>query len=308
MPADGASISPRTWRHQIWWVGVIGVLLLAAVAYFLKPVVGPPRDLSLTGDATRGNYLILLSGCASCHTKHGSGPAGGQDLAGGDPIRTVFGTFYPPNITPDRQTGIGNWTIAQFSDALSNGDGPHGNLYPVFPYNDLTLMSDQEVADLYAAIMATAPVSNVGPPNNVSFPFNIRLLISAWKNLFFAPRRFQADAAHSARWNRGSYLANGLAHCVACHSPSNVLGAVERGQEFTGNPAGGTGGKAPPLTPAALLQDGYDLGGLAQTLKTGQTPDAGRVGDEMALVITDETSRWTDADREAVGAYLLDLD
>ena len=307
MPAEDATIPSRGWRKRTWWIVAIGVLLLCVAVYFLKPVVGPPRDLTLAGDIARGNYLMVLSGCASCHTvhtSHGEGPS----LAGGDPIKTVFGTFYPPNITPDKGTGIGDWTIAQLSEAISNGNGPHGNLYPVFPYSDLTLMSDQEVADLYAALMAVPPLPRASPSNDVTFPFNIRLLVSGWKNLFFSPHRFKPDAVHSERWNRGNYLANGLSHCVACHSPSNILGAVERGKEFTGNPVGGTGGKAPSLTTAALIQDGYDLAGLAQTLKTGKTPNAGQVGDEMALVITDETSLWTDADREAVAAYLLGLE
>jgi len=305
MPADVAPGSSRGWRRWGWWIAG-GVLLLGIAVYFLKPVAGPPRDLTLVGDAGRGNYLILLSGCASCHTEHNSGTEGAP-LAGGDPLKTAFGTFYPPNITSDKGTGIGSWSIAQFSDALSNGNGPLGNLYPVFPYNDLTLMSDQDVADLYAAIMATQPVSHVAPPNDVRFPLNIRLLVSGWKNLFFSPHRYRADPTRSARWNRGNFLANGLTHCVACHSPSNALGAVRRGRELTGNPAGGTGGKAPALTPAALAQDGYDLASLAETLKTGRTPNAGQVGNEMSLVISDETSRWIDADREAVAAYLLGL-
>ena len=196
--------------------------------------------------------------------------------------------------------------MAQFSDAVSNGDSPHGNLYPVFPYNDLTMMSDQDLVDLYAAIMATPPVSS-RRSNQVVFPLNFRPLVSGWKNLFFSPHRFQPNPDHSDQWNRGAYLANGLAHCVACHSPTNALGAVVHGQEFTGNP-GGTGGKAPPLTPLALVQDGYDVDTLAQTLKTGLTPNAGRVGKEMKLVITDETSQWTEADRQAVATYLLNID
>ncbi|MGV8956078.1 MAG: c-type cytochrome [Cypionkella sp.] len=294
-------------RRQIWWLaGLVAVIGIGVPAFLLKPVQGPHRDLTLVGDVTRGKYDILLSGCASCHTAHTSEAAG--YLAGGDPLDTPFGTFYPPNITPDKQTGIGNWTLAQFSDALSNGDSPHGNLYPVFPYNDLTLMSDQEVVDLYAAIMAAAPITHEAPAHEIPFPFNVRLLVSAWKNLFFDPHRYRNDPAHSAAWNRGAYLANGPTHCVACHSPINVLGAVKRGEAFTGNSAGGTGGKAPPLTPLALVQDGFDVDTLAETLRTRVTPNAGRVGDEMALVIDDETSSWTEADRRAVATYLLDID
>ena len=139
----------------------------------------------------------------------------------------------------------------------------------------------------------------------MNFPFNIRLLVSGWKNLFFSPHRYQNDPAHSAAWNRGAYLATGLAHCVACHSPSNALGAVEAGRQFAGNPAGGTGGKAPSILPSALVADGYDAEGLVHMLKTGLTPNAGKVGREMGLVISDETSHWTDTDLEAMATYLL---
>lgn len=299
--------SRRAPRYQIWWgAGVLLVIGIGLGAFLLKPVEGPPRNLALVGDVERGNYQILLSGCASCHTAHTSEPAG--YLAGGDPLDTPFGTFYPPNITPDKQTGIGDWTLAQFSDALSNGDSSHGNLYPVFPYNDLTLMGDQAVVDLYAAIMAAPPIAHRAPAHEVSFPFNIRLLVSAWKNLFFSPHRYADDPDHSPMWNRGAYLANGPAHCVACHSPINALGAVEHGRAFTGNPSGGTGGKAPPLTPLSLAQNGFDVDTLALTLKSGLTPNAGRVGKEMGQVIADETSRWTADDRRAIAAYLLDID
>lgn len=304
MPDDFTLARWRGQARRLWWIGGLAVIVLVVGIYFLKPVVGPPRDLTLTGDVSSGNYLILLSGCAACHTEHKPGMSGAR-LAGGDPIKTGFGTFYPPNITPDKETGIGSWTLGQFSDALSNGVGPMGNLYPVFPYNDLSLMSDQEVADLYAAIMASPAVARRAPPNEVIFPFNIRLLVSGWKNLFFSPHRYRPAPGQSEEWNRGAYLANGLAHCVACHSPTNLMGAVQRGEEFQGNPAGGAGGNAPALTAAALIGDGFDLTSLAQMLKTGDTPDAGRVGKEMALVISDETSQWSDSDRQAIALYLL---
>ncbi|QPC95667.1 c-type cytochrome [Mesorhizobium sp. INR15] len=287
-----------------WSIAAVALLGLATATYFLKPVTGPPRNLALAGDAARGAYIIRLAGCGSCHTDHENS---GAALSGGKPLTTPFGTFYPPNITPDKQTGIGNWTLAQFSDALSNGNSPRGNLYPVFPYNDLTLMSDQDVVDLYAAVMATPAIAHTTLPNRVIFPFNIRLLVSGWKNLFFSPHRYHDDPSHSASWNRGAYLANGLTHCVACHSPLNALGAVTSGKRFTGNSGGGPGGKAPPLTVLALLQDGYTRDSFAETLKTGLTPNAGKVGGEMGLVISDETSHWTDDDRKAVADYLLNL-
>ena len=290
--------------RRLLWVGVVAAAIGLGIAiWLLKPVNGPSRDLSLTADATHGAYLIRLGGCVSCHTdaKHG-----GAMLAGGAPLKTPFGTFYPPNITPDKVTGIGAWTLAEFSDALSNGHAaPRGNLYPVFPYEDFTLMSDQEIVDLHAGIMAVPPVAHRVPANRVPFPLNIRLLISGWKNLYFTPHRYSPDPAHSTEWNRGAYLANGPGHCVACHSPRNVLGAVITARKLTGNAAGGPSGKAPPITTAALIGDGFRTDSLAQMLRTKNTPNAGKVGDEMGQVVDDETSHWTDADLEALSNYLL---
>jgi mono/diheme cytochrome c family protein len=142
----------------------------------------------------------------------------------------------------------------------------------------------------------------------VGFPFNIRLAVAGWKNLFFTPKRYEPDPAHSERWNRGRYLAHGPGHCVMCHSPRNALGAIEAGKELTGNPAGGTGGKAPALTAERLTSRGYDIAAIASALSDGFTPDFNVLGSAMGEVIADGTSHWTDEDREAVASYLLGED
>ena len=142
-------------RRGLVVLGVLAIVAIGAAVYFLKPVNGPARDLTLVGDVERGNYLIGLGGCISCHTNK---DAGTGLLAGGVALPTQFGTFVAPNITSDPEAGIGSWTMAQFADAMSNGMGPEGHLYPVFPYEHYTLMSDQEIADLYAALMASEPV------------------------------------------------------------------------------------------------------------------------------------------------------
>ena len=173
-------------RVWLWLLGLVIVGGIGVGVYMLKPVTGPARDLTLVGDATRGAYLIRLGDCVSCHT---DGRGGGAELAGGEALKTLFGTFYAPNITSDKTAGIGGWTLAQFSNAISNGEGPQGHLYPVFPYENYTLMSDQEVADIYAALMATTPDSKPSKAHDVGFPFNVRLALAGWKNLFFAPKR-----------------------------------------------------------------------------------------------------------------------
>ncbi len=277
------------------------VVGLAAGAFFLKPVNGPARDLTLVGNVERGNYLIRLGGCVACHTDAAEGRA---YLSGGAGLETSFGTFVPPNITADPDAGIGRWTIQQFSDAMSNGMGPQGHLYPAFPYENYTLMSDQEIVDLYAALMATEPVSAPAPESAIPFPFNVRLIMAGWQNLFFSPDRFQPEAGQSDLFNRGKYLAYGPGHCVACHTPRNALGALEWDQAFAGSP-GGTGGRAPAINAASLADDGYDVETLVQTLKDGFTPGFDILGGSMGEVIADSTSYWTDEDLTALATYLL---
>lgn len=288
-------------RRWLVVLGVLAVVGIGAAVYFLRPVTGPARDLTLVGDVERGNYLIRLGGCIACHTDTASGRA---FLAGGAGLTTPFGTFVPPNITSDPTAGIGDWTLAQFSDAMSNGMGPQGHLYPAFPYENYTLMSDQEIADLYAALLATQPVSEPAAASQVPFPFNIRLAMAGWKNLFFLPARFVPDEGRSEAYDRGKYLAYGPAHCVACHTPRNALGALDWGKALTGSP-GGTGGKAPAITREALLGQGYDQDLLAQTLLDGFTPGFDVLGGPMGEVIADSTSQWTEADRAAIAEFLL---
>jgi mono/diheme cytochrome c family protein len=267
----------RRWLVVLVVLAVIG---LGAGVYLLRPVSGPARDLTLVGDVERGNYLIRLG------------------------LATPFGTFVPPNITSDPEVGIGGWTLAQFSEAMSNGMGPQGHLYPAFPYENYTLMSDQEIVDLYAALMATEPVSEPAPDSVIPFPFNIRLAMAGWQNLFFSPARFVPEAGRSESYNRGKYLAYGPAQCVACHTPRNALGALDRGQALAGSP-GGTGGRAPALTRQALLDEGYDEQTLVQTLLDGFTPGFDVLGGPMGEVINDSTSQWTDADRAAIAEFLM---
>lgn len=285
-----------------WWaLAAITLVGAAAGVYLLKPVAGPPRDLTLVGDVARGNYLIRLGGCVACHTDSAAGRA---ELSGGAGLETPFGTFVPPNITSDPNAGIGKWTIAQFSEAMSNGMGPQGHLYPAFPYENYTLMSDQEIADLYAALMATEPVGDPAAESEIPFPFNVRLAMAGWQNLFFLPQRFEPETGQSETYNRGKYLAYGPAHCVACHTPRNALGALDWDKALTGSP-GGTGGRAPDITAAALVAADYDVPTLVQTLKDGFTPGFDVLGGAMGEVIADSTSHWTDEDLTALATYLL---
>jgi mono/diheme cytochrome c family protein len=291
-------------RWWVWLIAVVVVIGAGAGIYLLKPINGPARDLTLAGDLTRGNYLVRLGGCVACHTDIKNG---GAFLAGGVPLGTAFGSFVPPNITPDPDAGIGNWTLAEFSDAMSNGTGPGGkHFYPAFPYESYTLMSDQEIADLWVALQAVEPVATKAAESQIPFPFNIRLGMAAWQNLFFKPARFAPTEGKSEAWNRGKYLVNGPAHCVACHTPRNLLGARDDSQPLKGNARGSLVGQVPGIDKDNLIALGYDHDILTDVLNGGVTPEFDVPGGSMAEVIFESSVHWTQEDRDAVATYLLD--
>jgi mono/diheme cytochrome c family protein len=172
----------------------------------------------------RGRYLSVLGDCAACHTAPGS-----QPFAGGLALQTPFGKLVAPNITPDRETGIGNMTDDEFVAALRDGRGHNGaRLYPAMPYPAYTKMTDDDVLAMRAYFATVAPASNRVISNQLPFPFNIRLSMAFWNALNFTPGRYQSNPQKSAEWNRGAYIVEGAAHCGTCHTPKTVLGGEER--------------------------------------------------------------------------------
>lgn len=290
-------------RRIYIFLGLLVLFGLAGLAYFFTPVRGPERDLSLSADATRGAYLIRVGGCVACHTDIKNE---GGFLAGGAAIDTPFGSFYPPNITSDKEAGIGGWSLAEFSNAMSNGVGKNGeHLYPSFPFDYYTKMSDQDIVDLYAGLMATAPQAQSAPDHNLGFPFNMRLAMQGWKRLFFTPTRFEEDPSKSARWNRGAYLANGPAHCGACHTPRNMFGAALNDQHFKGTPEG-TRPFFPAIDPTTLVALGYDEAMLKDALTGGFDPEFDTLGGKMGEAINESLVHYSEEDLDALVAYLLD--
>lgn len=178
----------------------------------------------------RGAQLAAVGNCAECHTA-----AHGRTFAGGYRLETPFGTIYGTNITPDPETGIGKWSVAAFTRAMREGVSREGHhLYPAFPYDHYTLLTDQDIGALYAYLMTREPIRSEPSNNEVTFPLNIRMTIAAWKALYLRRGVFQPQASQSAEWNRGAYLADGLGHCGACHTPRNLLGAEKRDEYLAG--------------------------------------------------------------------------
>jgi mono/diheme cytochrome c family protein len=248
----------------------------------------------------RGRYLAVLGDCGACHTR-----PGGQPFAGGLALQTPFGTLVAPNITSDRETGIGNWTNDEFIAALHDGRGHNGTrLYPAMPYPAYTKMTDEDVLDLRAYLATLTPVSNRVISNQLPFPLNVRLAMVFWNWLNFMPGRYQPDPGKSAEWNRGAYIVEGAAHCGTCHTPKTLLG----GDKSDAALAGATlqGWFAPDITTDARKGiGGWSKDDLVQYLKTGSNSWTLASG-PMSEAISHSTSLMSDEDIAAIAAYLKD--
>jgi len=290
--------------HGRTWIRTAAVT--AAVLFFLAANVGATYAQDAASPATRGQYIFNLAGCKSCHTDEKNN---GPFLAGGVPLKTPFGTFYGPNITPDPTYGLGGWSESDFIRALREGRGRDGaHLFPVFPFTSFTRMTDDDAKDLWAYLKTVPPVATPNKPHDVSFPFNVRLGQMVWKWLFFTPGRFAPDPAKSPEINRGGYIVQALGHCGECHTQRNLLGGVDTAKALAGNTRGPDKDVVPNITPDAETGIGkWSNGDLASLLSDGMTPDGDFVGGSMGEVVRNTTSKLSAADARAVIAYLRAL-
>lgn len=246
----------------------------------IAPVAPPEPGFYSAATIERGRLVAAAGDCAVCHTA-----PGGTRNAGGFALETPFGTVYSTNITPDVETGIGNWSFAAFERAMREGihrDGRH--LYPAFPYTAFAKVSDADMQALYAYLMSAEPVVSRPPETKLAFPFNIRPTLAGWNALFHRNEPFQPDATRSAQWNRGAYLAEGLGHCSACHSPRNPLGGEKGGKAYlTGGEA--EGWEAPALTALSRSPVPWSEDDLFQYLRTGYAERHGAAAGPMAPVV-----------------------
>lgn len=287
-----------------------GVFAVSALLAFASPLRAQPSETAAgdaAGDAAvaRGAYVFRAAGCLACHT---DAKGGGAPLAGGLALATPFGTFYSPNITPDPKTGIGAWSEDDFFTALRHGTSPRGDpYYPAFPYTSYTGMTEQDMGDLWAYLLAQPPVERPNRAHDLGFPYNLRFTLGIWQALFFEPGAFTPRADKDGVWNRGAYLVRNLAHCGECHSPRGFLGAVDGDLELAGNPLGPDGGKVPNLTPGPGGLADWSESDIAFALKTGITPDGDFLSDSMGEVIDNGTSHLSDEDLAAIAKYLKSL-
>ena len=287
-------------------VAALGLAVVCIAAFWFLTI---PQTVSAsaltphTPDLANGKTLFNVGDCASCHATPEQKDR--TRLGGGRALTTLFGTFYPPNISPDRQDGIGGWSEAQFVTAMHDGVGPDGrHLYPAFPYTSYAHMTFNDLRDLFGYIKTLPAVSGRAPPHKLSFPFTIRRGIGLWKLVFFDRRVFEPDPSKSAQWNRGAYLVNGAGHCAECHSPRNAFGAIVADKRFTGGPNPEGKGWVPNITQKGLAD--WSAKDIAYLLQSGMTPDGDFVGSSMEEVTTN-TALISDADRLAIATYIKSL-
>ena len=288
--------------YRIAWLplALLAGAMLAGAAPALEPDPASPEP------AARGAYVLRAAGCATCHTDVANG---GAFLAGGRYLSSPWGAIAVPNITPDPETGIGGWSDEDFVRALRDGTSPTGRTYyPAFPYTAYTGMSREDMLDLKAYLDTLEPVAAADKPHRLRFPFNVRLALHPWRWLFFARGPATPDPALDARLARGRYLVESLGHCAECHTPRNMLGASKRARHLAGSRYGPGGLSVPNITPDAETGIGsWSELDLAFFLRTGFTPAGDDVQGEMREVIDDGLRHLTQADLEAMAAYLKAL-
>jgi len=282
----------------------VAVVALAVFWFVTSPATVPASALvAHTPDLANGKEMFFAGGCTSCHA------VPGQDdktrLGGGLALKSPFGTFYVPNISPDPNDGIGKWSEADFVTAMTRGTSPDGRHYfPAFPYTSYQHMRTEDVRDLFVFLKTLPPVQGRVRDHDVPFPFNVRRLLGGWKFLFLDGKPFEPDASKSAEWNRGVYIVNGPGHCAECHSPRNALGGIVGSQRFAGGPNPEGEGWIPNITQAGLKD--YSEKDIEYLLETGNTPEGDSVGGAMAPVIRN-TSQLTPEDRHAIALYIKSL-
>ena len=249
-----------------------------------------------------GRYLATLADCTACHTKKD----GSRPFAGGRPIETPFGIIVSANITPDLETGIGNWTDEEFDNAVRRGIRPDGSrLFPAMPYTAYTKMSRDDVKAIRAYLATLSPVHNSVVTNQLPFPLNMRANMRIWDKLFFEAGEYESDPNKSSEWNRGAYLVMGPGHCGACHTAKNIFGADKKSEALQGGQV--QGWFAPNITNDDVRGVGaMSMDEIVALLKTGHNHVATVTG-PMAEEVEDSSSHFTDADLKAIATYLKSL-
>ena len=291
-------------RRSIFGLIIAAVAGLSVFWWLTIPAVVLPESLPPhTPDLANGLTMFNAGGCSSCHAVPDQPDR--LKLGGGLALKSPFGTFYVPNISPDRADGIGNWTEANFVTALIKGTSPSSTHYfPALPYTSYQRAKIADIRDLFAYLKTLEAMPGKVRDHDLPFPFNLRRNVGIWKLLFMDGKPFMPDAGRPAAWNRGAYLVNGLGHCAECHSPRNFLGGIITPQRFAGGPNPEGEGWVPNITQKGLGE--WSVKDFDYFLETGNLPDGDNAGGLMARVIKN-TSQLPADDRAAMAQYLKSL-
>jgi mono/diheme cytochrome c family protein len=292
-------------------IALAAVVLATAAALWLMTAAetvaaeGLPQHKS---DPARGEYVFHAAGCDSCHAAEDAKGDEKRLLGGGLALKTPFGTFYSPNISP-HPDGIGGWSDADFVNAVMRGVSPEGaHYYPAFPYPSYQRMTVEDVLDLKAFIDTLPPVAGEAPAHELPLLFRFRRAIGIWKHLYMAERPFMPDPGADARLNRGAYLVTGPGHCGECHTPRDRLGGPIQERAFSGgkSPEGDSKNRVPNITPHPDGIGDWTVDDITTALRTGLLPDFETFGGAM-VDVQENLAKLTDADREAIALYLKAL-
>jgi mono/diheme cytochrome c family protein len=290
------------------------VVAIAIVFYLLTtPTPLPASALPAhSPDLDNGKYLFTAGGCAECHAApvKSCSDLKTRDptlLPGGRCLKTPYGVFHVPNISPDKETGIGTWTTLDFVNAMKRGIAPGGiHLYPAFPYTSYQRMTYEDLIDLKAYLDSLPAVKSDVPAHELSFPFNVRRGLGLFQRLYVDGQTFIPDPKASAALNRGAYLVTGPAHCSECHSSRNLFGAIVKSTEFAGAPNPEGKGTVPNITPSDDGLGDWSEEDIAYLLETGNTPEFDVIGETM-VPVQENMAKLTTEDRNAIAAYIKSL-
>jgi mono/diheme cytochrome c family protein len=287
---------------------LVGVAVIGGCVFYFVTAPNPLPESQWVNlgepDVKNGEMVFWAGGCVSCHAAPGSLGDAKLTLSGGLALKSPFGTFHVPNISPDEKAGIGSWTLAQFGNAMKRGVTPIGeHLYPSFPYGSYARLSDKDVDDLFGYLKTLPKSSKVASLHELPFPYNIRLALGGWKLLYFndQPRVALANADEKIR--RGQYLAEGPGHCGECHTPRDALGGFKADMWLAGAPNPEGKGKIPNITPGSKDMGSWSEADIANYLETGFTPDFDSAGGSMTEV-QQNIAHLPKPDIEAIAAYL----
>jgi mono/diheme cytochrome c family protein len=261
-----------------------------------------------TVDLVNGEKLFNASGCHSCHLPSKDSGFDTTSVAGGTALRTPVGTLYPPNITPDPETGIGSWSDADFVNAMQKGISKNGgHLIPAFPYTSYTHMTVEDVLDIKAYLMSLPSIKNVVPAHDVPALAVVRFGLGGWKLLGLDETKTIVDPAQTESWNRGKYLVDGPGHCNECHTPRTLFMTSNTSKYLAGGPHPEGEGKVPSLRDLVGRGKYKDAADLVSAFQFGEMMGYNRMSSGGMGKVQTNLSKLPEADLKAIAEYITSL-